>query len=384
MGNPAAYLAELCRKNPLLNSVAQYCYLNIARSPAWWEKQSADREPVRYPADGPVHPVKTAFICDEMTWIDLGPQCESIFLWPGSWRQQMDAFQPDLFFCESTWSGIPPMDGCWRGRIYRNRSVYFENRKTLLKILQYCREKGITTVFWNKEDPLISVSSRYDFLDTALRFDHVFTTAEESVSLYHAIGEERVHVLPFMVNAAVFYPPEQPPEEDRRILFAGSWYQDQEKRCRDMQKLFHYVLREGMQLEIYDRHSDGGESRFLFPEEFSEYLHPAVPTDHVPDLMRQYAWAINVNTITSSRTMFSRRALYLAASGVRILSNPSPGMEAALGGRRINLDETTEALLIDADPEVVRSRFSANAAFQSILDRIELPAPVGAEPVYAL
>ena len=360
-------ITEMCRNSSALNSAAQYAYLNILRSPSWWSRHSASGEPARYPSDGPVHPVRTAFICDEMTWIDLAPQCESIYLWPDSWREQMETFRPELFFCEAAWSGIPPMEGCWRGRIYRNRSVRFENRRILLDILQYCREHGIPTVFWNKEDPVIEAGSRYDFVDTALRFDHIFTTAEESVSVYRDLGCKSVSVLPFMVNTSVYFPDDTIPKYKGRVLFAGSWYADFPQRCKDMTDLFEFVLKNGYKLDIYDRHSETGESRFRFPERYAACLHPAIPTDQVAGLMRQYEWAVNVNTVMDSATMFSRRALYLAACGVNTISNPSLGLEETMGGKTICLGDGTNALLIRPDPETIRARFSACHAFQTIL-----------------
>ena len=377
-------IMELCRNNPLLNSAAQYTYLNILRSPSWWGRHTASREPARYPCDGPACPVRTAFICDEMTWIDLAPQCESIYLWPDSWREQMESFQPELFFCEAAWSGIPPMEGCWRGRIYRNRSVRFENRRILLDILRYCREHKIPTVFWNKEDPVIGSETRYDFVDTAVLFDYVLTTAEESVPVYRELGCKHVSVLPFMVNTAVYYPDDAVPKEKGRVLFAGSWYADFPQRCKDTADLFDYVLKKGYQLDIYDRHSETGESRFRFPERYAPYLHPAIPTDQVADLMRRYEWAINVNTVIDSSTMFSRRALYLAACGVGVISNPSSGLAEALGAEQVELEGSSKALLIEPDLEVIHTRFSAEHAFQTILELLEQEALLAAERSYVV
>lgn len=377
-------IMEMCRNSALVNTAAQFIYLNILRSSSWWGRHTSSREPVRYPADGEVHPVRTAFICDEMTWIDLASQCESIYLWPDSWQEQMKAFQPEIFFCEAAWSGIPPMDGCWRGRIYRNRAVLFENRRILLDILRYCRQHRIPTVFWNKEDPDIGAGTRYDFVDTAIRFDHVFTTAEECVPIYQNLGCSNVSVLPFMVNTAMYYPDEHRSKAKDRVLFAGSWYEDFPRRCQDMTELFDYVLENGYQLDIYDRHSETGESRFRFPERYAPYLHPAVPTDRVSDLMRRYEWAINVNTVTDSRTMFSRRVLYLAACGVRIFSNPSLGLEKTLGAERVELGDNSFALRIEPDAEVVQACYSANRAFQTILDVLKEEALLITERDYVV
>ena len=85
---------------------------------------------------------KVAFLCDEMTWQDYKDCCNSIFLHPAIWREQLERFQPEIFFCEAAWSGIQIFEGVWRGRVYKDSRVLFENRKILLEILKYCKEKG--------------------------------------------------------------------------------------------------------------------------------------------------------------------------------------------------------------------------------------------------
>ena len=85
-------LADLCRKNGLVNTVAQYTYLNLLPSllPA---SRPGGREGTSL--SGPRGP-RVAFICDEMTWLDFKDQCRSIFLSPMDWREQMDDFAPEL------------------------------------------------------------------------------------------------------------------------------------------------------------------------------------------------------------------------------------------------------------------------------------------------
>ncbi|MBQ3378462.1 MAG: hypothetical protein IJG50_01205 [Clostridia bacterium] len=378
----SAPIIEFCRKNKLLNTLMQSLYLSVLKPPSYWENKAQGQEPASYPPDGPVHKIKAAFVCDEMTWIDLSGQCESIFVRPGSWKLQFEAFHPDIFFCESAWSGVAPFDGCWRGRIYNNREVFFENRRILFDILDYCRQKGIPTVFWNKEDPIGALDTRFDFADTALHFDHIFTTAQESVDEYRRRGGESVHVLPFMVNTAVYYPDNEI-KDDNRVLFAGAWYDDLPRRCRDTRALFDYVLSLGMDLDIYDRHSESVEERFKFPEEYREYIHKSIPTDRVPALMRKYSKAINVNTITDSKTMFSRRALQLAACGLSVISNPSEAMQRALGGRKVTAPNGEFLLSIEANSEMVRREHAASKAFDYVLNTLLKEGVSIPEEVYA-
>ena len=85
-----------------------------------------------------------------------------------------------------------------------------------------CREQGIATVFWNKEDP----PHFEDFLDTARLFDQVFTTDVTLLPRYREeLGHERVAVLPFAAQSAVHNPirPKHGHQE-RDVAFAGMYF----------------------------------------------------------------------------------------------------------------------------------------------------------------
>lgn len=265
---------------------------------------------------------KVAFICDEMTWVDYSGYVSSIFLHPRVWEKQMEEFSPDILFCESAWCGIDKYYGTWRGRIYKDKRLVFENRKVLLDILKYCKGKKIPTVFWNKEDPLCFNHKIYDFTDTALLFDYIFTTAKECINGYKALGHKKVELLPFGINTAMFN------SKNRQfipstVVFAGSWFSDQTERCRDLETILDYVIANGWKLDIYDRKSECKGNRFRFPTKYKQYLRKAVPYSDIPELCKKYEYAINVNTITESETMFSRRLLQMAACGIKIISNKS-------------------------------------------------------------
>lgn len=357
-------LADLCRKRPLINTVAQYAYLNFlpALLPASGQGAAALRQ------DGAGRGPKVAFICDEMTWLDFKDQCQGIFLSPRTWKAQMDAFRPELLFCESAWEG----DLCgwpdWRGRIYRNRGVRFENRKPLLDLLDYCRREEIPTAFWNKEDPTFWKHPRYDFTDTALRFDYLFTTAEECVSAYRSMGHQRVFVLPFGVNTAIFSPAQRAPEAGR-VLFAGSWFADLPQRCRDMSRLFDHVLEQGMTLDIYDRKSGSGGKNFQFPQRYAPYLHDGVPYQALPALLSRYEYALNVNSVTDSSTMCSRRVLQVAACGMKIITNPSPAV-AAMDGLTLYRQEANGSILYwKSDADVIAKCYGTDRMFQFVLEQ---------------
>lgn len=358
--------ADLCRKNSFVNTIAQYTYLNFlpALLPASEAGSGAAQE---IPSPSEPNRPRVAFICDWMTWLDFHDQCQSIFLSPKFWKKQMDDFHPELLFCESAWEG----DICgwpnWRGRIYRNRGVWFENRKILLDLLEYCHVNGIKTVFWNKEDPFIG-NPRYDFVDTALRFDYLFTTAEECVPNYMALGHQRVYTLPFGVNTSLFSPVHTPPENGR-VIFAGSWFGEFPQRCQDMCLLFDHVLEQGMTLDIYDRKSKSGRKNFRFPSRYRPYLHDSVPYEALPALLGQYEYALNVNSITDSHTMCSRRVLQMAACGMKLITNPSPAIEAMEGLSLSRQYAGGKILYYDSDAYRIAECYGTAQQFEAILNQ---------------
>ena len=78
-----------------------------------------------------------------------------------------------------------------------------------------------------------------------------------------------------------------------------------------MSLLFDHVLEQGMQLDIYDRKSGSGGKNFRFPARYEPYIHPGVPYPELPALLGRYEYALNVNSVTDSQTMCSRRVLQI-------------------------------------------------------------------------
>lgn len=294
----------------------------------------------------PQRRIKLAVICDDMTWSSFQGECELVSLTPQNWRTQLEQFCPDAFICESAWEGLRAEGSPWRWRIYRNHDLWFENRRELLDILRYCREAGIPTIFWNKEDPPAFDGKKYDFIDTALRFDHIFTTAEECRSLYTDAGHTSVHTLMFGFSPKIFHP--LPYEEKNAAVFHGSWYAIHAKRCEDMRAVFDMLLAMDMPLTIYDRQSEAGNPMAVFPDEYKPFVRPSVPYERIAETLAGQSFAVNINTVTGSATMFARRVFEMMACGLIVISNPSVGIERLFGdnvwfaGRSFDFDRRRE------------------------------------------
>lgn len=142
--------------------------------------------------------IKIAVILDEFSYNSYKHEFNAITFDPSNWFEIFETEKPELFLCESAWSGGP-----WQGKIQFDVNTKTENRTDLLKILDYCNKKQITTIFWNKEDP----TNFEKFFDTAIKFDHIFTTSEECIPKYRKeLGHNSVHSLMFAAQPKLFNP----------------------------------------------------------------------------------------------------------------------------------------------------------------------------------
>lgn len=280
----------------------------------------------------PMEEIKIAYICDEMTYRSFEGITQAVYLTPWNWYDVMEREQPDVFFCESAWVGIKEYGECWRGRIYKNNKVKYNNRKVLFHILDYCEKKQIKTVFWNKEDPTFFGNKQNDFIDTALRFEYIFTTCEECVEKYRSLGHTKVMTLPFGLSPKL-YNPMGSAEKENTAIFAGSWYPDLPERCEQMEQMFAQILENHIRLEIYDRNYNNTKTVNHFPEKYEKYVSGYVPFEEMGKKVKHARYAVNINSVTDSKTMFARRVFEMMASNVCIISNESLGMRELFGER---------------------------------------------------
>ena len=342
---------------PFLRGKAAQSY----RAPTWKTRETAAVE-------------RIALIADPFTQkcFETLPGIRCGVLRPENWRETMEALRPQCFFCESAWHGP---EGCWDYRIHRNKRLLFDNRTALRRILRYCAEAGIPTVFWNKEDPTFFDDPVNSFSDTARLFDHVFTTCRESIPRYRELGV-KAETLMFGFSPQLFFPVPLEDGEDRAFFF-GAWYTDQPARCESMRRVFDFVLRQGLKLTIYDRYWDGTEppeENNRFPEEYRPYLRPAVPYEAIRRELAHAAYVVNVTTETDSETMFSRRVFEVMACSRLIISNESRGLRQLFPDGIWFVDETFDLAryenVTEKNRETVFRRFTFGgqlaAAFASI------------------
>ncbi|MCB4438244.1 glycosyltransferase [Alteromonas sp. McT4-15] len=275
--------------------------------------------------------LKVALITDEFTYNSFKSEFKPIIVEPSNWKEKFDSEKPDIFFCESAWSGVDSVRRPWKGKVYASKNFTKENRLELLSIIEYCRKNNIPSVFWNKEDPTHYTDRTHDFVKTAQEFDFVFTSAEECVERYKKdLSLENVFALPFATNPALFNPLITK-SRSNKVVFAGSWYANHEERSRVMEQVLDSLIAAGYEPEIYDRYYGDTDPLHIWPEKYQAFIKPGQPHDQMPAVYKSSVIGLNFNTVTDSSTMFARRVFELMSSNTLVVSNYAKGVEEMFG-----------------------------------------------------
>jgi spore maturation protein CgeB/glycosyltransferase involved in cell wall biosynthesis len=281
------------------------------------------------PTIDPLAKLKVAAVMDEFTYHSYAPECNLLQLTPEGALDELEAFQPDLLFIESAWRG---KDELW------NRKIGTLSHE-LKKVLEWCREHHVPTVFWNKEDPIHFET----FLTTAQHFDCVFTTDIDCIARYKAaLGHERVYLLPFACQPKIHNPVELYVRKDA-FCFAGAYYVRYPERTRDLE---NYVAEfpKFKPLEIFDRNFGKDDVNYKFPPSYEPYIVGTLPFDEIDKAYKGYRYAINLNSIKQSQTMFARRVYELLGSNTITVSNFSRGVRLLFGDLVIASDSGKEII----------------------------------------
>lgn len=311
--------------NPVVANVSSFAYSRVLYG---LRGSAAQAPPTNVDSALPT----IAFVCDDMTWEDYSPECRAVYVTPKNWRSVFARYKPDILLCESAWRGVSAYPDAWRGKLYKNSRLWYNNRRDIQSIVEYCRQNNIHAVFWNKEDPRYFGDAQHDFSDTALSFGTVLTTAAECVPRYEELGAKNVHTWMFGFAPHLYYPPPHYTLRENTAVFAGSWYGDVPDRCADMRQLFDTVLSAGVGLTIYDRNYGTDNAMQQYPAQYRPYIRPAVLFSQLGDIYRKARYVINVNTVMDSETMFARRVFEAMACGNVVISNASPGLERLFPG----------------------------------------------------
>lgn len=271
--------------------------------------------------------LRVAAILDEFSYFSFRDVCLLEQITPDDWRSELERFQPDLLLVESAWTG---KEGKWTDVVSRCKPEFTE-------LMRWVRAERIPAAFWNKEDPVHFEA----FLPTAALFDFVFTTDIDSVTWYKThLGHDRVYLLPFAANPRQQNPIETFERKDG-FCFAGSYYAKRPERARDTDSLIDVVQRLAP-LDVFDRHHGSGNEMFRFPERFRKFIRGKLPFQEIDRAYKGYAYAVNLNIVKHSQTMFARRVFELLACNTVVVSNYSWGVRLLFGDAVVSSDNQQE------------------------------------------
>ena len=265
--------------------------------------------------------LRIGLVADEFTTATLSASFAVRPLDRAHWRDQLEGL--DLVLVESAWKGN---SGQW----HRGVGYYSpDEHRDLVELLSGARDLGIPSVFWNKEDPI-----HFDrFVRTASLCDHVFTTDADKIVDYAAAGVGTVRSvasLPFYAQPRLHNPLPGARPFEMTASYAGTYYgQRYAARSHELSQLLETARPFG--LAIYDRQADVPDSPYRFPSTLAPYVRGSLPYADVIDSYKAHVVNLNVNSVTSSPTMFSRRVIEVAACGGIVLSGSGRGITETLG-----------------------------------------------------
>jgi len=270
-------------------------------------------------------------IMDVFTKSCFSPEFNMVSPTPENWKENLEQFSFDALFVESAWHGN---DDAWQYRIGTYQERFMEPIRSLIG---NCREQGIPTIFWNKEDPV-----HYDkFLDTAKRFDYIFTTDADCIPGYkEQAGHGHVYALPFAAQPELHNPILEQ-ERDGQVCFAGTYHA---KRYADRRDDMDVILKPALDfgLDIYDR-MHGADPKYAenyrFPDIYQPSIRGKLDYDDMVRAYRRYKVFLNVNSVRNSPTMFARRVFELLACGTPVISTYSKGIIEILGEDTVFITE---------------------------------------------
>lgn len=275
----------------------------------------------------PLQEIKVACVMDEFTFASYKDICTLRQLSIGQWQSELDQLQPDLLFIESAWRG---KDDAW------NRKIS-QTSPELIGALEWCKQRNIPTMFWNKEDPVHYGT----FLNTAKHFDSVFTTDLNCIGNYKRdLGHDRVYLLPFGCNP-VDHNPIEKYQRKPKACFAGSYYVRYPERIRDLDAILETFI-DYSGIDIYDRNFGKEDVNYAYPDKYKSLILGNLKYEDIDLAYKGYEYGINLNSVKYSPSMFARRVFELLATRTLVVSNYSQGVRLFFGDLVVSTDAKTE------------------------------------------
>lgn len=250
-------------------------------------------------------------------------------------EEQIASTTSDFAFFESAWKANKSQ---WL-YAFNSPNLQHNNAQDLLKVIGLLRAKKLPVIFWNKEDPM-----HYEmFKPIAKEADYVFTTDSLKVEQYKKdLGHTNVWSLPFAAPIKITNPTNRFNLDTETVCFAGTYYaKNHPDRKKQMDMLLPTLLK--FNGAIYDRASNSTSENYQYPEVYQKVIREGVDFDEMTQLYKKFKVFLNVNTITQSPTMMSRRVYELLASGTPVVSTPSKAITEQFPGIVLTVRNEEEA-----------------------------------------
>ncbi|MEE3777445.1 glycosyltransferase [Campylobacter sp. CX2-4080-23] len=228
------------------------------------------------------------------------------------------------------------LESCWGDNVdwkfAMSSSENNDKKIDLYALIDYAKKQKIKVVFLNKEDPI----NFNKFINIAKKCDYIFTSDENCIDKYKDMVSSHTNIYPIMFAAA---PLIHNPIRDKKlqiydVCFAGSWYDGDsfKERNKDIQMLFDAAI--NFNFHIFDRMHNSKENTTnrIFPQKYHKFIVGNLDYPKMLNAYRQYRVFLNVNSVTDSNTMFSRRIFELLACKTSIISSKSSGLQKHFSG----------------------------------------------------
>ncbi|MCF3137971.1 glycosyltransferase [Paenarthrobacter sp. AR 02] len=267
--------------------------------------------------DSTRHLPSVGVVLDEFSTQCFTPEAR---LWPISTRDYVEALKrlrPEIMLIESAWNGN---DGDWAFHITGPTGP----KAGFYGLIEACRQQGIPTVFWNKEDP-----PHFDeFLPAAREFDVILTSEESLIGEYAAAaGHQNVATLPFAAQPRIHKPRRDAQSDVGNVAFAGQYFAHKFPERREQMNLLFPPSAE-LGLSIYSR-ALGGDPNYAFPEPYAQFVVGSLPYEAMVRAYGHHKVFLNVNSVPQSKSMCARRIFELSSSKTAVVSVESDAISGA-------------------------------------------------------
>lgn len=277
-------------------------------------------------------------ILDNLTKQSLQSEIDLHDIGKCNFRLKKKIKDSSFLLVESAWQGYKDS---WKYQIASYPGHPERNNNRLLAILNIAKDCGVPTIFWNKED-----SVHFDrFINSAKHFDYIFTVDKNCVEKYRSIVSKKtvVDTMMFAVQPQIHF-------FDgfnftvSSANFVGSYSRHIHNERRNRQDILFEAACQTLGLTVFDRNSKRSSQDYRYPKLSNIRIKKAIPYKKTADIYRKYLVSLNVNTITDSPTMFSRRLAEIIACGGIAITTPAKSVDLMFKDYCHIVDSSEEAL----------------------------------------